>query len=221
MTLLPRLAALLLSTAALAAPAADNYSNAERALFMTNHLAALKPPATLRYAFRKSGSLEEGFDDRVSVDFKPQADGACCAASAEFLHGPRRMSVPEIEAAQGNPVILYFLERDIREMNRLTQGKPAYFQKRIRMAVAQAAKELNATVLYAGKPVAARQFIVTPYVDDPLKARFEKLAGKSYEFTLSDAVPGGVYSIRTRVDGPQVGTPVLAEELLIDGATAP
>lgn len=221
MTLLPRLAALLLLPAALAASAAEDYSNAERALFMTNHLAALKPPLTLRYAFRKSGSLEEGFEDRVTVDLKPQADGVCCAASAEFLQGPRRMSVPEVEAAQGNPVILYFLERDIREMNRLTKGQANYFRKRIRMAVYQGAKELNATVLYGGKPIAAHQFIVAPYADDPLKVRFEKLAGKTYEFTLSDAVPGGVYSIRTRVDGPNVGTPVLAEELLIDGATAP
>ena len=205
MTFLPRIATLLLLAAAVTAQAADDFSSAERALFMTNHLAALKPPTTLRYAFRKSGSLEEAFQDRVTVNLKALADGGCCAASAEFLEGPRRLNLPEVEGAQGNPVILYFLERDIREMNRLTKGQAGYFRKRIRMAVYQGAKEMNATVLYAGKPVAARQFIVAPYADDPLKGRFEKLAAKTYEFTLSDAVPGGVYSIRTRVDGPDVG----------------
>lgn len=219
MSLLPRLAALLiLATTAFAADAADDYSSAERALFMTNHLAAMKPPATLRYGFRKSGSLEPGFAEPVSVQLKPAPDGTCCAAAAEFLEGTHRISLPEVEAAQGNPVILYFLERDIREMNRLTKGQAAYFRKRIRMAVFQGAREMSATVLYGGKPVAARQFIVAPYVDDPLKGRFENLSGKTYEFTLSDEVPGGVYSIRTRVDGPSPAQPVLLEELLIDGA---
>ncbi len=198
--------------------AADDFSAAERELFVANHLAKLKPPATLRYSFHKSGSLEEGFDDRVAIALRAQADGSCCAAAAEFLGGPRRLNLPEVEGAQGNPVILYFLERDIREMSRLTKGQAAYFRKRIRMAVYQGAREMNATVLYAGKPVAARQFVVAPYVDDPLKGRFENLAGKTYEFTLSDAVPGGVYSIRVRVDGPNPAQPVLLEELLIDGA---
>lgn len=219
MTLRKRLAALLLlATTTVCAHAADDYSSAERALFMTNHLATLKPPSTLRYAFRKSGSLEAGFVEPVTVRLKPAADGSCCAASADFLEGPHRISLPEVEAAEGNPVILFFLERDIREMNRLTKGQAAYFRKRIRMAVYQGAREMSATVLYAGKPVAARQFIVAPYVDDPLKGRFENLAGKTYEFTLSDAVPGGVYSIRVRVDGPNPAQPVLLEELLIDGA---
>jgi hypothetical protein len=219
MTALLRTAAiLLLAFAAWPAHAADDFSAAERALFLTNHFAALKPPATLRYSFRKSGSLEEGFEDRVAVHLKPQADGACCAASAEFLEGPRRLSLPEVEAAQGNPVILYFLERDIREMNRLTKGQAAYFRKRIRMAVYQGAKMQETRVSYAGKTVAARQFTVAPYLDDPLRPRFEKLAGKTYVFTLSDAVPGGVYSIRARVDGASADAPLLVEEMLVDDA---
>lgn len=214
-----RLAALLLVAALPAATrAADDFSPAERALFMTNHLAALKPPTTLRYAFRKTGSLEAGYAEPVAVNLKPGPDGACCTASADFLEGEHRVSLPEVEGATGNPVILFFLERDVREMKRLTKGQSTYFQKRIRMAIYQGAREMSATVLYGGKPVAARQFIVAPYLDDPMKARFENLAGKTYEFTLSDAVPGGVYSIRTRVDGPSPGQPVLQEELLIDGA---
>ena len=36
--------------------AAEDVSPAEKALFVTNHLATLKTPTTLRYSFRKSGS---------------------------------------------------------------------------------------------------------------------------------------------------------------------
>ena len=198
--------------------AADEISPAEKALFVTNHLATLKPPTTLRYSFRKSGSLEAGFEDKVSISLKAQPDGSCCTAAAEFLSGPRRLVLPEVEAAQGNPVILFFLERDIREMQRLTKGQSNYFRKRIRMAVYQGATMGDVSVSYLGRSVAARQITVAPYVDDPLRARFEALAEKRYVFTLSDQVPGGVVGIRAQVDGTGA-QPVLVEELRLEGAT--
>jgi hypothetical protein len=214
------LACTALMLPALPGAAADDISAAEKALFVTGHLAAVKPPATLRYSFRKSGSLEEGFEDKVSISLRAQADGRCCAASAEFLGGSRRLSLPEVESAQGNPVILYFLERDIREMQRLTKGQQNYFRKRIRMAVYQGATISKASVSYLGRKVAARQITVAPYVDDPLRARFEALAGKRYVFTLSDQVPGGVVSIRSQVDGT-AALPLLAEELTLEGVARP
>jgi hypothetical protein len=89
------------------------------------------------------------------------------------------------------------------------------------MAVFQGAAVRDTQVPYAGKSVPAREISVTPYSDDPLRARFDTLAAKQYVFTLSDAVPGGVYAIRSRVAGPGSAggdtTPLLLEELLIDG----
>jgi hypothetical protein len=67
-----------------AAQAAENISPAEQALFVTNHLATLQPPATLSYSFRKSGSLEQGFEDKVAIALRAQADGKCCTASAAW-----------------------------------------------------------------------------------------------------------------------------------------
>jgi hypothetical protein len=218
---LRRLAAAATLGAALAGAAAQDYSPAERALFMSNQFASLRPPATLRYRYTKSGTMEQGFEDQVSVHLRGQADGKCCSASTEFLGGARRLTLPEVESADGNPVILYFLERDIREMNRLTKGQSNYFRKRIRMAVYQGAKIRELNLPYRGKTVAARQITISPYDDDPLRARFAKLAGKRYVFTLSDGVPGGVYAIRTRVDGEAPGAaPLIVEEMVLEGATA-
>jgi hypothetical protein len=197
--------------------AATEFSAAEQALFVTNHLSALKAPTTLHYRFRKSGSLEAGFDDKVAIGLTPQPDGKCCAATADFLSGANKLALPPIEGAQGNPVILYFLERDIREMQRLTKGQPNYFRKRIRMAVADTATITEVTLPHEGRNVAAKQITITPYTDDPLRARFENLVGKRYVFTLSDAVPGGVISIRTQVDAAAAGTPpLLAEEMALE-----
>ena len=214
-----RLFVLVLTCALLAAraAAATEFSAAEQALFVANHLAKLKPSTTLHYSFRKSGSLEPGFDDKVAILLAAQPDGSCCAAAAEFLSGQRKLALPEIEAAQGNPVILYFLERDIREMQRLTKGQANYFRKRIRMAVFNAATITEVSLPYQGRTIAARQITIAPYTDDPLRARFEQLISKRYVFTLSDAVPGGVLSIRTQVDAAAAGTPpLLAEEMALE-----
>jgi hypothetical protein len=212
---------LALAFAACAAFAAEDFSAAERAIFMSKQLAGVKPPATLNYRYAKSGTLEPGFEDRVVLSLAPRPDRGCCAAHVEFLTGERHLTLPDIDAADANPVVLYFLERDIREMNRLTKGQAAYFRKRIRMAVYQGAQISELTLPYAGKQVAARQIVVAPYLDDPLRPRFEQLAGKRYVFTLSDAVPGGVYALTAFVAGATVGSaPLIAEELLLEGASA-
>ena len=211
-------------TAARAEEPAKDFSAAERALFMTDQFAKLRPPLTLRYRFQRSGSLEPAFDDKVSIALKAQqGSGRCCDATGEFLSGENRLELPPVEGASGNPVTLYFLERDVREMQRLTKGKSAYFRKRIRMAIYQGAQQRAVTLKYRGKAVAGQEFTITPYVDDPNRSRFEQLANKRYVFTLSDSVPGGVYAIRALVVDAAKGAaapPLLAEELLIDGGTA-
>jgi hypothetical protein len=216
-------AIVLPGAAARAEEPAKDFSPAERALFMTDQFAKLRPPMTLRYRFHRSGSLEPAFDDKVSIALKAQGGGKCCDATGEFLSGERKLELPPIEGATGNPVTLFFLERDVREMQRLTTGKSPYFRKRIRMAIYQGAQQRAVTLRYRGKTVAGQEFAITPYVDDPNRPRFEQFANKRYVFTLSDAVPGGVYGIRALVADAAKGAdapPLLAEELLIDGAAA-
>ena len=195
--------------------ATRDYSQAEQALFMSSHLANVRPPVTLHYRYVKGGSMEPGFEDRVTLKLTARADQPCCSANADFLSGSRRLALPEVEAAVGNPVLLYFLERDIREMSRITRGQQNYFRKRIRMAIYQAAEMRELTLPYHGKNVAARQFSVTPYVDDPLRERFAKLVGKRYTFTLADDVPGVVYAVATQVDDQGGAPPLWIEEMTL------
>lgn len=195
---------------------------------MAPHLDKLRPPTTLAYSYKRSGSLEPAFQDKVLLNLSKRPDGNCCKASAEFLSAERRLSLPEVEAAEANPVILYFLERDIREMSRLTKGQAAYFRKRIRMAVFKGAQLTDVAVSFKGKTVPAQRISIKPYADDPLRSRFEKLADKEYVFTLSKQVPGTVFSIRSimrntalpaAADVATPNTPLILEELWAEGAT--
>lgn len=197
----------------------QDFSAAEKLLFMTPQLGRLKPPQTLNYSFRKAGSFEPGFDDKVAVQFTPQAGGGCCAAHGEFLSEGRRLVMPDIPEADANPVILYFLEHDVREMNRLTKGAQNHFRKMIRMAVYKSATVRDISVRWRGQQIKATEIGFSPFLDDPNRPKYEKFVGKEYRFVLSDAVPGGVFSIRTRVAGADdKAAPLLLEELYAEGA---
>ena len=220
-----RLLSLFLATAfGLASPlmAAEtdkqDFSAAERLLLMTDQLQALKPATTLNYAFAHRGTLDEAFQDKVSVSVARKPDGQCCAASGTFLSGQRRLALPAVDDAKGNPVILYFLERDIREMNRLTKGSMSYFRKRIRMALYESATLRDISTTYQGRTVPAREISIQPYLNDPNHARFEEYTAKRYVFVLSDAVPGHVVSIRASTPARDGNKLLIEEELIIDDA---
>ena len=206
---------LTIGLAASGAGAQDPVSAAETLLFQTDHLKNVAPPATLSYAFRKTGSAEAGFDD--AVELRVRGGSGAKRVSVGFFTAERRIAFPEVSGAEGNPVLLCFLERDIHEMERLTGGKSGYFRRAIRLALARSAKVAPTRLSFAGRQLAAREITVTPYAEDPLKDRFGKYASKTYVFTLSAAVPGGVYSMRAFVPPPADAAndaPPLIEERL-------
>jgi len=188
-------------------------SEAETLLFMTNHLKGTELPTRLEYTFRKDGTLDGTFDDSVDMDLKGKGEGKF--ATARFLSEGRSVKYPPVENAEGNPVILWFLDRDIREMERLTGGKATYFRKRIRLALVDQAEVRPVTFSFDGKEVSGTEIKISPYLDDPNKAKFGKVSPTKYSlFTLSDQVPAGVYQIRAVVpDETAPGKPLIEETL--------
>lgn len=191
-----------------AAWAADQYSVAEQKIFLDHHLDNIKHSTTLQYDFKQTGKPEDSFEDRVRVSIKESGKGKSSKTiGIDYLSGAHKIALPEVGDAQGNPVVLYFLEMDVRDMHRLVGGQEAYFRKRIRIALAESAMVRPVTINYAGHAVAASEIRIAPYTDDPLKSRFGKFFTKSYTFIVSNLVPGGVYQIRTQIDDPEIAKP--------------
>lgn len=196
-------------------PPASPMSQAERRLFVDPHLKDIRPPTTLRYRFVKAGSLEAGRRDELHMALRAGTDGRCCDATGRFVGEPQRLPLPGIEGASSNPIVLYFLEHDVREMQRLTRGQPNYFRKRIRLALADAATSRDTTIDYRGRALPAVELRIAPYADDPMRARYERFAAKEYVFVLAAGVPGGVHQLRTRLASPD-GAVLLEETLTLD-----
>jgi hypothetical protein len=212
--------ALLAVVCAAAAVAADEYSPAEQLVFLSDHLANLPREATLHYAYNKRGTLDPAAEGDVTLSVNTAAAGR--HAHVEFLSGERRFELPDIDQATANPVILYFLERDVRDMQRRTGGQAAYFRKRVRMALAQSATVAPVQIQYDGRTIAGTQVSIDPFVDDPLRSRFQQLAEKHYAFIFSPDVPGQLYRMQTQARAAQAqpgDAPVLEETITLTGET--
>ena len=184
------------------APAAGNTpSQAEQLVFLQDHLANTRRPRALRYAYVEESEGAARVTDRAVLTLSAGAGGRCCDVHGDYLSGPLTVNLPDIPAAQANPVLLYFLEGEVRRLQRTTQGQAAHFRRRIRLALADGASVSEGTIRWGEQTVPARTVRVRPFLDDPFRNRFADQAGTEYAFVLSEAVPGGVYQMRATLPG--------------------
>jgi hypothetical protein len=202
----------LQSQAQAAAGGRGEISTAERLLFVDPHLKSLRPPRRLRYRFvhREPSAAAAAFDDDVTLALKASAGGACCAVAGQFLSGTREVRLPQLDDAQSNPVTLFFLEREVREMQRSTGGQAAHFRRRIRVALAESTPRPT-TLRHDGRDLKGQEIVITPYADDPMRHRFERQAGTRYRFVLSPDVPGTLWRIEAELAGTRTDTLTLLE----------
>jgi len=192
---------------------ADDYSPAQRAIFNTPHLANITEPVTLRYTYQHQGTLEQAFDDVVDVIITKVMPDGSRDVSFSFLSDKHHQDFPVVEGFHSNPVIMMFLEHDVAGLSSQTGGSALYFRNRIRDAFVDRATAEEPTVPFGGKDVPATHVTLQPFLQDPMRERFEKFAEKTYEFYLAPDVPGGVYSIRVLTPGGSADKP-LEENLL-------
>lgn len=180
-----------------ARPQDDPIKPAERLLFMADHLSKAGAPSDLVYELEKTGSLVPAAKETVHV--RLARSDKDLQASVSDGAGAVRLTLDT--TTKSNPVILYFLEKDIAEMHQLTGGQARYFQKRIRLALAGAPEIVPVKMKLDGRQVQAQQIVIQPYLDDPNHERFEKLVAKRYTFVLSEQVPGQVLLLKSEIPG--------------------
>lgn len=194
-------------------------SEAERLLFLQSHLANIEPPRTLRYLYVSEGEPEGRVVDHATLVLATAADGRCCNVHADYLTGERALKLPDVPDARANPVLLYFLEQQVRQLSARTRGAAAHFRRRTRLALADGAATVTAgTVRWGQAEVPARTVRVAPYVDDPYRERFPVESRTEYAFVVSDAVPGVIVQLRATVPGTQ---PLREQTLTLEPPDAP
>ncbi|MBL1140752.1 MAG: hypothetical protein HND53_01850 [Proteobacteria bacterium] len=175
------------------------FNDAEVKLWLSDHLGNIKKPVSLYYEFVKSGSFEEGFTDSVYLKILELNEDGTKNAALDFFTAEKKQAVTPDNVTNiiGNPVLGIFLQGDVYEMGRLTEGHWRYFHKQLKVALREAAVIEPTTFDYNGKEYNGEKIYFSPYLEDPHRRDFEKYAEKYYEFIFSDQIPGSLYQIKT------------------------
>ncbi len=181
-------------------------SPAQVLLFETPHMQNLSHPETLAYAYTRDGAA--GFTDTVTLHIRQVNPDGTKDVSFDYLTGPRRIAFPELSHFRGNPLLMLTLERDVTEMKDQLGLSAAYFRNKVREGFVSAADVAPGTFLLNGKEIPAQVVTVRPFARDERLERISQVQAKTYTFTLSDAVPGGIAEIRIAMPADaQMGAP--------------
>jgi hypothetical protein len=89
-------------------------SQAQVALFESDHLRDIHQAAELEYRFhhQAQGGKDPGdYVDRIALDLHPRDDGGK-DVWVDFLSGAHHVAYPPLMGFHGNPVLMFFLEHD-------------------------------------------------------------------------------------------------------------
>lgn len=198
---------------------------AQSLLFDSRYLVPLTAPSRLIYSFTEKTTepqvYGQGFDDEVAMRLAPSEPGdGRKDVSIDMFTGDRQRVIGPITETSGNPIIMMFLERDVTQINRHVGGQTVYFRNVIRLAFREKAKLEPATFSWNGKEVTGTKITIQPFENDPNGARMAAFRSKTYEFIVSEAVPGGIYEIHATMRGvtPDASaTPIMDSKLTLKG----
>lgn len=201
--------------------AVTGFSEINNELFDKAHLKNITEPSILHYSYQRDSFVDGPRDDTIDMTVTNLRNTGRKDTSFEFFTGKFNRPYQDRNNQQGNGVFVLFLEFDIRELDRLTGGDWAYFQRKLRWAFAKGADKKEVEIDYQGRKVKGMQYTVRPYVNDPKNSRYSLYAGKVYMITMSDEIPGEIYQMRTVVpdgmDWNEGDAPLIEETLTFTG----
>lgn len=195
--------------------AVTGFSEVNNALFDKAHLKNIKEEGILHYVYKKEHFIDGERDDTIDVVVTNLRNTGRKDTHFEFFTDKFKRPYQDRDNQRGNGVFVFFLEFDVREMDRLTGGDWRYFQRKIRWALAKGATKTEIEFEHKGEKLKGTQYLIQPFVNDPKNERYSLYANKYYIFIMSEDIPGEFYQLRSIVpDGKkwQEGDAVLSEE---------
>jgi hypothetical protein len=179
---------------------AGELNEAQTLVFKGDHLLNVPQGRVLTYDFKSRVKDGEEVSDQVRMRVTGIGTDQGRDVTFEFLSGGNRIAFPPAIGYRGNPVILQFLERDVRDMALATGDSPGYIRNRIRKSFSEPQiREIR--MRFQGSEIDAVEITVSPFVNDPRMKDLEGYGSKRYQGLFSRQVPGGLYRIHTTVPG--------------------
>ena len=189
-----------------------------RLLVSKDHLSNIDAPAKIKYIFRKKGTLEPEFNDRVVMIIPEKDDKGFYDIKFDFFSGYNKEDIKSAKYKKNNPIFHAFWEHDIQLMTRLTEGSWIYFRKRITWAMSDPYKfKIGPGSCFVNeKEFKGKKIELFPYEQDADSTKFDKFAKKRYFITLCDEIPGMIYEMSTYVPSDNKSKPLMEETLTFE-----
>ncbi|MGI9462700.1 MAG: hypothetical protein ACR2OM_02100 [Aestuariivirgaceae bacterium] len=202
---------------------ADETATPQKLLFDAPYLSKLNVPSALHYSYQHTTSAEKAFGksftDTIEIDVGANDnDGGINSVIMRIFTGERQRQLGPHLNLTGNPVIMIFLERDLWEMKQRIGGKAVYYRNRIRRAFRETAKIEKGQAEFDGKTIPVHKVTIKPFTGEQGQRRMQKFLNKSYEFTVGEAVPGGILKVRTVLPADEAeSAAIVSDELTFVG----
>lgn len=212
-------AAAILMSAVAGAAAAEPQKPVEL-LFNGNHLKLTKSGSELTYRFQRSVSHEKvlgaPFSDDLKLDITGVKDGDKRDLEFHVFSGERARAPFADHDRDGNPLLLWYLDRSVNNYRGLAGGGLTYVKSRFMEALKNAIAEPT-KVDVAGKSVDGFRVTLLPYAKDPNGAKMMGYENSSFVIVYSDAVPGYFVEMSALYENTDKKAPRLEERVSFVG----
>ncbi len=219
-------ASLALALALNATAAADTAPKATDLLFEGKHIAGIAPGTELRYKFIRKPSDEQilgpGFTDDITV--KVESDAAVAGKKNVLIQmytGDRAKDPNRIADMDGNPMLVVYLDTALGHFRLLAGGDPAYLKNKFSSSFAKEDVKVEPIkISYKGADVDGYRVTVSPFSNDPARAKMRGFELAEFSIALSDKIPGHFALMIANYMNSQKGGPTLDERMILDGVGA-
>ena len=177
----------------------NSYSEAQELLFSTPHLDNIKNEAALYYDFHQHGTNTISFNDEIILTITGISERGGKDVAVSFLSGENNRPYSDIKDFHANPLLMFFLQWDVEKMDSGSKVTHHYFRHLLRQAFLNNADSEEIKIDFEGRSETAHKVFFQPLVQQQDDELYKDYPQKYYEFVISDAVPGGVYSISTLI----------------------
>ena len=214
--------AVLAATLATSARAAgEDAKKVTGMLFETKHIAAITPGTELVYKFERKPSDEKmmgpGFSDDIKL--KIEADGAPGKKNVvvTIYSGERGREPTHITDLDVNPMLVVYLDSAVGHFQQMAGGDRSYLKGKFSNSLGNASTLSPVKITYKGQQIDGYRVSVTPYTDDPSRAKMRGFESSEFTIVLSDKIPGQFAQMIANYTNSQKDAPTLVEKTTLDG----
>jgi hypothetical protein len=214
-------AVLSVTLATAAHAASENLEKVQALLFDAKHISNVATGTELVYKFERLPSNEKvmglGFADDIKLKIEGDGEAGKKNILLNIYTGDRAHEPSHFKDMDGNPMLVVFLDTAVGHFQQLAGGDRLYFQSKFRKCMKENAKLEPVKIAYKGQDVEGFRVTVTPFTDDPTRAKMRGFESAVFSIVVSDKIPGQFAQMISNFTNAQKDGPSLVEKTTLDG----